>query len=118
MDISNKRRPEALLPLRPVVFSILLVLKNDELHGYGIMKRVNESAGGGSILGPGTLYRTLKELRDEALVEHSVRGGRKGKPKEDERRSYYRLTRFGHRVVEAEAARIASLLREAKLLEA
>jgi len=103
--------PESLLPLRPTVFSIMLVLNSEDMHGYGIMKRLNEGSAG--LLGPGTLYRTLKEMRDLGLVEHAespvdVDGG-------DERRSYYTLTDFGGEVVAAEAARIASLMKEAKL---
>ncbi len=110
MDISTA---EGLLPLRPVVFAILLVLKAGDLHGYGIMKRVNERIGPRAILGPGTLYRTLKEMRERGLLRYA----RTGKRTDDERRSYYRLTSFGREVVEAEAERLSGLMREARLLQ-
>ena len=106
-------QPDSFLPLRPLVFSILLLLKKEKLHGYSIMKKVNDNAGKRVILGPGTLYRTLKEMRDSRLIEHaeSPRSGAN-----DERRSYYALTPLGRRVVRAEATRIGRLLQEAHLM--
>lgn len=105
--------PESFLLLRPLVFSILLLLKKEKLHGYSIMKKVNDNAGKRIILGPGTLYRTLKEMRDMGLVDHTEapRGGTN-----DDRRSYYALTPLGRRVVRAEAARIGRLLLDARLM--
>ncbi|HJO04956.1 MAG TPA: PadR family transcriptional regulator [Acidobacteriota bacterium] len=98
--------PEANLPLRPVVFSILVVLREAPLHGYGIMQQANEHVGQQAILGPGTLYRTLKELRAQGLIEHTdVDDG------EDARRQYYRLTPAGNEVAAAEARRLADLVR-------
>lgn len=107
--------PESLLPLRPLVFAILLVLKSGDLHGYGIMKWINENAGLHSILGPGTLYRTLKEMRDQGLVSRTDPPA--GEAGEDERRSYYTLTPFGREVVVGEAERVARLMREAQMQE-
>jgi DNA-binding PadR family transcriptional regulator len=102
--------PESLLPLRPTVFAILAVLHAGKLHGYGIMKRLNESGG---MLGPGTLYRTLKEMRDLGLVAHTE--APEGEEAGDERRSYYALTSFGRDVAQAEAERLAGLMKEARL---
>ena len=103
--------PSDLLPLRPVVFSILVVLREAPLHGYGIMLRANEHVGQQAILGPGTLYRTLKELRARGLIEHTsaVDEG------EDARRQYYRLTLAGNEVATAEARRLADLVRRANV---
>ncbi len=111
MDISTA---EAVLPLRPVIFAILIVLRGGDLHGYAIMKRVNERIGRRAILGPGTLYRTLKEMRELGLLKTAPRGKRAG----DERRTYYRLTAFGRQVVDAEAERLAGLMRDARVLKA
>ena len=110
-DRPARPEPESLLPLRPTVFAILAVLHTGELHGYGIMKRLNEDGSG--LLGPGTLYRTLKEMRDLGLVAHA-------EPPDpdagsDERRSYYALTDFGRDVVQAEAARLGGLMKAARL---
>ena len=107
--------PESLLPLRPTVFAMLLVLNGGDMHGYGIMKRLNESGGAGGLLGPGTLYRTLKEMRGLGLVEYTEPPGPADNG--DERRSYYTLTSFGREVVVAEANRIARLMRDGQLAE-
>ena len=110
---AGPRDPESFLPLRPLVFSVLLLLKKEKLHGYSIMKKVNDNAGKRVILGPGTLYRTLKEMRETGLVDHTdaPRGDTS-----DERRSYYALTPLGRRVVRAEASRIGRLLQDARLM--
>ena len=54
-------------PLRPVVFAVFLALNEHALHGYAIMKAVNDRLRHRAIVGPGTLYRTLKELRDHRI---------------------------------------------------
>jgi DNA-binding PadR family transcriptional regulator len=114
-DAPDSTDPGSLLPLRPLVFAILLVLKSGDLHGYGIMKWINENAGLRSTLGPGTLYRTLKEMRGKGLVARADPPAEEaGK---DERRSYYTLTRFGREAVVAEAERVARLMREAQMQE-
>ena len=99
--------PQSLIPLRPVIFEILLMLNEAPRHGYGIMKEVTERTGGRTILGPGTLYRTLKEMRNLNLVQPA----RSSPEREaDERRFYYEITPFGKRVAAAEAARMAALV--------
>ena len=96
--------------MRPVVFGILLELNEADLHGYGLMKAVNERLGVREIVGPGTLYRTLKELRDLELIHHV-----KAEPgEEDARRQYYGLTAWGRRVARAEATRLEVLVAVAK----
>jgi DNA-binding PadR family transcriptional regulator len=102
-----------MLPLRPVVFALLLVLRATDLHGYGIMQRVNQHLGRQALLGPGTLYRVLKELRDAGLIEHT--SAPDDGPAMDGRRQYYRLTMRGHEAVQAEAQRIATMMQQADL---
>jgi DNA-binding PadR family transcriptional regulator len=110
----NRQTPiDEMLPLRPVVFALLLVLRSAPLHGYGIMRRVNEHLGRQALLGPGTLYRVLKELREADLIEHTDLPS--DNPDVDSRRRYYRLTPRGDAAVEAEAARISALMRTADL---
>lgn len=108
----NQETPiEDLLPLRPVVFALLLVLRAAPLHGYGIMRRVNDHLGREALVGPGTLYRVLKELREADLIEHT------DAPHDDAdidaRRQYYRLTSRGDAAAAAEAGRIATLMQAA-----
>lgn len=93
-------------PLRPLVFRILLLLNESERHGYGIMKEVNARAGRSLILGPATLYRTLKQLRDDGLISEKVTG--------DDRRRVYQLTEAGRSVAGAEAERMSVLVDRAR----
>lgn len=108
----NMRAPEALLPLTPAVFHILLALADGEKHGYAIMREVGERTGGAVRMGPGTLYGSIQRmLHDGLIVEtrertETVHG--------DERRRYYRLTAFGQQVLQAEAQRLEHLVRIAQ----
>lgn len=101
--------PASPLPLRPVVFEILLLLNERQRHGYGLMKDLATRATGRWILGPGTLYRTLRELQDGELIAPTpAPAGDNG------RRRYYRLTDRGRRLAAAEARRMATLVRLAR----
>jgi DNA-binding PadR family transcriptional regulator len=61
---------------------------------------------------PGNLYRSLRTLLDDGVIEESER--RPAPDLDDERRRYYRITPFGRRVAAAETARLEALVREAK----
>ncbi len=104
----TRRDPHELLPLTPAVFHILLALADRERHGYGIMQEVAERTEHKVRLGPGTLYGSIKRMLAEGLIEESDE--RPDPELDDERRRYYRLTEFGHRVAAAEAQRMAELL--------
>ena len=99
---------EALPPLTPSAYHILLALAGGEKHGYAIMQEVNRLSEGAVRLGPGTLYRALKALLDEGLIVES--GERPDPAHDDERRRYYRLTDLGQRVAQAETNRLARLV--------
>jgi DNA-binding PadR family transcriptional regulator len=104
--------PKSLLPLTPAVFHILLVLVDGELHGYGIMQQIKAISRGALNIGPGTLYRSIQQMIDKNLI---VEVGERVDPKlDDERRRYYRLTEFGQRTVQAEAERLAALVKIAQ----
>ena len=104
--------PEAMLPLTPAVFHILLALADGEKHGYGIMKEITQRSEGNMRMGPGTLYGSLGRMLDSGLVEMSDE--RPDAELDDERRRYYKLTSFGLRVAEAESHRLSQLLRVAQ----
>lgn len=104
--------PEELLPLSPAVFHILLALATGERHGYGIMREIADAADGLMRIGPGTLYRSIRQMLDAGMIEESDE--RPDPALDDERRRYYRLTGFGRRVAQAEAARLAQLVRVAE----
>jgi len=53
-------------------FHILLTLSQGERHGYGIMQEISARTGGAMELGPGTLYRSIKQLLDRGVF-HRIR---------------------------------------------
>ena len=54
--------------LTPAQFHILLTLADGSRHGYGIMQEIRERTGGALELGPGTLYRSIKQLLGRGLI--------------------------------------------------
>jgi DNA-binding PadR family transcriptional regulator len=99
-------------PLPSAAFQILLSLADDELHGYGIMRQVEEQTNGRIRLGPGTLYSSIQALVEEGLIEEVDR--RSESNGGAERRRYYRLTSSGRKIARSEAERLADLLRVAR----
>ena len=112
MTSAKTRSPADALPLRSVDFLVLLMLGRGERHGYGIMQDVLAHTEGRTELEAGSLYRTIRRLAGERLLEETAR--RPATESDDERRRYYRLTPFGRRVVAAEAARLRALVRLAE----
>lgn len=106
-DTSTTPAAERHLPLKPVVFHILLALAEQDLHGYGVIQAVRQRSEGRIALQTGPFYRHLKKLIDAGLVCESS-----DRPEDDDPRrgAYYRLTSFGEEVVRAEAARLATLV--------
>lgn len=103
---------EANLPLRPVDFHILLALTDGERHGYGMVKEIEVRSAGRTRLEPGNLYRYLRRLVEQGMVEPT--GRRRSADTSDERRRYYRVTPYGRRVLAAEATRMRSLVAAAE----
>jgi DNA-binding PadR family transcriptional regulator len=100
----------ALLPLPPAFLHILIALGDGERHGYSIMQNVAERTAGRIRMSPGTLYGSIKRMLADGLIEELTSGAAGA----DERRRFYRLTKFGRRVAAAEADRLASLLSQAR----
>jgi DNA-binding PadR family transcriptional regulator len=98
-------------PLPSAAFQILLALAGEDLHGYAIMRQVEEQTGGRVRLGPGTLYSSIQTMLEEKLIEEV--DGRDSAPG-DERRRYYRLTAAGRKEARSEAERMAELLQVAR----
>jgi DNA-binding PadR family transcriptional regulator len=99
-------------PLPSAAFQILLSLVDEDLHGYAIMRQVEEQTGGQTRLGPGTLYGSIQSLLEENLVEEIDL--REDAKLGHERRRYYRLTSAGRKLARSEALRLAGLLRVAR----
>ncbi len=103
----KKRPTPPQSPLKPVVFHILLVLTEGERHGYNIVKEVETRTEGELRIEPANLYRTLRTLEAEGLIEES--DARPDPRLDDQRRRYFRITDAGRVAVKAEAARFAKL---------
>jgi len=106
------RNPDALLPLTPAMFHVLVALADAPAHGYAIMKDVEQITSGAVRLSTGTLYGIIKRLLAEGLAEEPKR--RPAAADDDERRRYYRLTEFGKKVVTAETERLEAMVSAAR----
>ncbi len=107
-----KNNPQAMLPLTPAVFHILLALADGERHGYSIMQEIAAHTGGKMRIGPTTLYRSIKHMLLDGLI---VEADERPDPAlDDERRRYYKLTGFGQQVALAETRRLKQALSVAR----
>ena len=99
-------------PLPAAAFQILMSLADDDLHGYEIMRRVEEQTNGRTRMGPGTLYSSIQTLLDAGFIADVASRGDEGL--NDARRRYYRLTAAGRKAARDEAERLADVLRVAR----
>jgi DNA-binding PadR family transcriptional regulator len=97
-------------PLPAAAFQILLALADGDLHGYAIMRLVEQQTEGRVRLGPGTLYSSIQALFEEGLIEEID----SGRDAAHDRRRLYRLTSSGRKIARTEADRLAGILRIAR----
>src|SRR5262245_34167491 len=89
-------------PLTPATLHVLLALGRGPLHGYAIMRQIEEDSG--SIMGPGTVYGTVNRLETLGWVRDA------GEDRSDPRRGrLFTLTAVGRQALEAEVRRIQRL---------
>lgn len=93
------------LPLAPRDLLILSVLAEGALHGYGIIKAVEDRSQSGVLLDPANLYRVLRRMRRVGWIREA--GG-------DHRRRAYQITAMGQTLVSAELRRLERLLEFAR----
>jgi len=55
-------------PLPAASMHIVLALLEGEMHGYALMRRVEEQSDGAVRMGPGTLYGTINRLLADGLI--------------------------------------------------
>ena len=88
---------------------MLLALCSGERHGYALKREVLRRTNGKVNLGAGALYGSIARMLERGLVEESE--ARPDLHLDDERRRYYRITRLGRQVAEAEALRMRDLVK-------
>lgn len=93
------------LPLAPRDLLILSVLAEGPLHGYGIIKAVDDRSESGVLLDPANLYRVLRRMRRDGWIVE-VEGG----AGVDRRRRVYEVTAAGRRILRTEVERLRRLL--------
>ena len=103
------RRSEWPDTLTPAAVHILLALADDERHGLGIVDEVELRTDGEVKLGPGTLYGTIKRMRQVGLIEEGAQLG-----ETDTRRRYYRITPAGRAALHTEARRLERMVLTAR----
>lgn len=109
MSQDKHRAASDLVPLSPAFFHILLSLGAGERHGYAIKREVAARTEGKLTLGPGVLYGSISKMLDLGLIEEAE--DRPDPHLDDERRRYYRITNYGRKAAQAEAARMRELVR-------
>ena len=94
------------LPLAPRDYLVLFSLQEGPRHGYGIIRDVELQSEGLVSMDPSNLYRSIRRLTREGLVEDHE----PAEPESDgAKRRYHGLTGLGRRVVRAEAERLRAL---------
>ena len=94
-------------PLTPAVFHVLVALADGPLHGYGVMKRVEEDSG--QAMGPGTIYGSIQRLEDAGWVREDD-----ADPTDARGRRSFALTAEGRSALAAELGRFRRLTRLAR----
>jgi DNA-binding PadR family transcriptional regulator len=99
------------LPLKPLVFQVLLALTDEKRHGWSLVREVQQRGGFARIM-PGNFYRTLRTMLADGLIAES--DTRTDQRDDDERRRYFEVTRLGEAVATAEALRLEAAVVEAR----
>jgi len=87
-----------------VRLALLSMLGEVPMHGYELMRRLEERSGGIYRASAGTVYPTLQQLEDEGLISSEMQDGKKT----------YRLTDAGRHELERNAEAIAAIWRRAR----
>jgi DNA-binding PadR family transcriptional regulator len=103
--------PQQYLPLKPLVFQVLLTLAEGDLHGWALVREIQQRGSFDRIM-PGNFYRSLRGLLADGLIAESTK--RPSRRDDDERRRYFHLTRLGREVAAAEARRLEAAVAEAR----
>jgi DNA-binding PadR family transcriptional regulator len=93
---------DAHLPLRPTACAVLAALADGPRPGIDVLDAVNATVPGRPLLGPGTLYRLMRELRQQQLITRAAPAIEVA----DERQVHHVLTPLGRAVLQADLERL------------
>lgn len=116
MSSTKKGQPEpqSFLPLHPLETRILLVLLENESHGYRIVKEIERRETRWTKIFPANLYRRMRELLAKGLIDVaddvSTDTGRS--------RRVFRITALGSDVVREERHRLEALISDFRAADA
>ncbi len=87
------------VPMTETGFYILLCLR-EEMHGYGIVQKVEALTKGAVKISPGTMYGSLSKMEKDGIIRFV---------REEDKRRIYRITDLGMQVLNLEMTRIKRL---------
>ncbi|MBV8774349.1 MAG: helix-turn-helix transcriptional regulator [Deltaproteobacteria bacterium] len=87
-----------------VRLALLSLLGEAPMHGYELMKRLEDRSGGVYRASAGTIYPTLQQLEDEGLVTSETQDGKK----------IYRLTDAGRQELQRNDEAVRAIWRRAR----
>ena len=96
-------------PLTPLSLAILMALLDSELHGYGIIKAVEEQSGGRIRPGAGSLYAALDRMSRSGLIADRLEP-----PADGSTQRRFSITALGRVAARAEVERLAALVELAR----
>src|SRR3954452_4281911 len=73
----HRRGGRGRAPRGDVRTAVLLLLAEQPMHGYQLMRAIADRTGGGWAPSPGAVYPTINQLEDEGLVTVSADAGRR-----------------------------------------
>ena len=82
-------------------YMILELLKDRPMHGYEVMRALEETSGGAYTASPGSVYPTLQSLEDDGYVSSEESDGRK----------VYTITDEGREFLDRNQDRVEQILR-------
>ena len=111
-----RRTARELLPLKDLVFRILVALADGERHGWSLVQTLDEPSGATRLL-PGHLYRTLNRMLEDGLIDErdqpaaprKAAGTRGTAPSR-----FFSLTPLGREVARAEVQRLEALIKKSR----
>jgi len=106
-------------PLSATDWHVLVALSDNDLHGYAIMKAVEEDSRGVVSAEIGSLYRILGRMMSEGIVADAPAPTDAPSQTPGRPRRYYKLTPHGREVLSRESARLmdaASIARNRNLV--